>query len=54
MIASGALLSLDGTPYGIREGVPRMVFGWCCDAGLDVEHPNAIESGVSACASRPR
>jgi uncharacterized protein YbaR (Trm112 family) len=53
-IASGALLSPDGTRYEIREGVPRMVLGWCRDAGLDVEHLNVIESGISVCASRPR
>jgi len=29
------------------------VLGWCRDAGLDVEHLNVIESGISVRASRP-
>jgi SAM-dependent methyltransferase len=30
------------------------VLGWCRDAGLDVEHLDVIESGISVRASRPR
>jgi SAM-dependent methyltransferase len=30
------------------------VLGWCRDAGLEVEHLNVIESGISVRASRPR
>jgi SAM-dependent methyltransferase len=30
------------------------VLGWCREAGLEVEHLNVIESGISVRASRPR
>jgi len=30
------------------------VLGWCSDAGLEVEHLNVIESGISVRACRPR
>ncbi len=30
------------------------VLGWCADAGLEVEHLDVIESGISVRASRPR
>jgi len=30
------------------------VLGWCRDAGLEVEHLDVIESGISVLASRPR
>jgi hypothetical protein len=38
----------------VRHGQLQLVLGWCREAGLEVAHPDVIESGISVRASRPR